>query len=488
MNRRSLRIRLFAIIVLPLFLLALMIGFWRIGVAQNTAQELQDRNLMFTALAVSRDVARDDGDAISPETENFLSETAGGPVRYHVYGPDGVLVTGYAVPPIAPGQLDHGEAFAFYDATYQGDPARVLRIKDEASIDGLSGTFTITVWQNLDARNAFIRELGMRSAGVIATLLLGVAILVWFGVGVGLKPLIDLEDAISNRSPEDLSRIRRPVPAEARGIVSQLNQLLDRMRVTYEAQAAFVSDAAHQLRNPIAGLRALGESIQSAGTLGAAHMRAGDLVAEAARVGDLADRLLTLERARAEPGSEAFSLVNLGILVSETVIDLQASAAARGVALHVHVADEPVFMADDLLLREALTNLISNAIIHGGQELSSISVRLNCNSHSIDMSVENDGASVGQEDFHKILARFGQIDPGSGSGLGLSIADAVARHHGGDLVIHPCPNGFAVTIRLPRARGRKVARASDYAGGMLSGSRQDISRSCAASRTSAASR
>ncbi len=456
MNRRSLRFRLFAIIVLPLCLLALLIGSWRVGVAQQTAQELLDRNLMFTALAVSRDVARDDGDAISPETEKFLSETAGGPVRYHVYGPDGVLVTGYAVPPIAPGQLGHGEAFAFYDATYQGDPARVLRLKDEASIDGLSGTFTITVWQNFDARNAFIWQLGMRYAGVMATFLLGVTILVWFGVGIGLKPLTDLEDAISNRSPEDLSKIRRPVPVEARGIVSQLNQLLERMRVTYEAQIAFVSDAAHQLRNPIAGMRALGESIQSAETLDAAHLRAGDLVVEAARVGDLADRLLTLERAQAEAGSDAFSAVNLGRLVSETVAALQASARAGEVALNVDIEGEPVIMADDLLLREALTNLVSNAIIHGGPDMSSILVRLGCTARSIEILVRNDGTPVARKDFSKILARFGQIEPGSGSGLGLSIADAVAQHHGGVLVLQSCQDGFAVTMKLPPARDWQV--------------------------------
>ena len=268
MHGRSLRLRLFAIILIPLLALALLIGVWRIGVAQQTAQELFDRNLMLTAVAVARDVAFGEGDAISPETEQLLSETAGGPVRYHVYGPDGVLVTGYAVPPVAPGRLGRDEAFAYYDAIYRGRPARVLRLKDEANIDGLSGIFTITVWQDLEARNGLVWDLGLRSAAVMATLLGAVALLIWFGVRIGLKPLTDLEDAISRRSPEDLSAIKRAVPEEAQGIVAQLNALLARMRTTFDAQEAFVSDAAHQLRNPIAGMRALGEAIQTASTLG----------------------------------------------------------------------------------------------------------------------------------------------------------------------------------------------------------------------------
>ena len=457
MNSLSLRFRLFAIILLPLFLLTLVIGGWRITVAQRTAQDLFDRNLMFTAVAVSRDVALSDGDAISAETERLLSETAGGPVRYHVYGPDGVLVIGYAVPPIAPGQLGRDEAFAYYDATYRGSPARVLRLKDEATIDGFAGTFTITVWQDLDARNAFVWDLGLRSLGVMASLLGAVAILIWFGVRTGLKPLTDLEDAISKRSPEDLGSIQRPVPVEAQGIVAQLNALLGRMRATYEAQAAFVSDAAHQLRNPIAGMRALGESIQSAGTLESAHARAGELVSAAAFAGDLANRLLTLERARAETGTTGFAEISLDALVSETVSGMRATAEARGVQLKAATVENCKLAVDELMMREALTNLIDNALMHGGPGLSEIRISLKGTRSSFELTVENDGASVDPADIPDILARFGQIEPGFGSGLGLSIADAVAHRHGGTLVVHPRAEGFAVTISLPRADYRPAA-------------------------------
>lgn len=453
MNSRSLRLRLFAIILVPLVLLALMIGVWRIGVAQTTAQELFDRNLMLTAVAVARDVAVSDGDAISPETQQLLGETAGGPVRYHVYGPDGVLVTGYAVPPVAPGRLGQDEAFAYYDATYRGRPARVLRLKDEAEIDGFSGIFTITVWQDLEARNALVWALGLRSAGVMATLLAAVALLIWFGVRIGLKPLTDLEDAISRRSPEDLSPIRRSVPEEAQGIVAQLNALLGRMRTTFDAQEAFVSDAAHQLRNPIAGMRALGEAIQSAGTLDAAHERASHLVTAAAHAGDLANRLLTLERARAETGTAGFQPVDLSSLITRTVDDMAAETAARGISVEVSADSAGTIRLDELMVREALTNLMDNALVHGGPTLSRIGVSALPNGDTIDLTVSNDGTSIAPDDIPAILARFGQKAPGKGSGLGLSIASAVASRHGGDLVVHPETGGFAVTMRLPRAGG-----------------------------------
>lgn len=446
---RSLRFRLFVIILAPLLVLALAIGAWRITVAQSTAQEFYDRNLMFTALAVARDVSRSDGDAISPETEQLLNQTAGGPVRYHIYGPDGVLVTGYAVPPIAPGQLAQGEAFAYYDATYRGNPARILRLKDETSIEGLSGTFTITVWQDIAVRNAFVWALGLRAIAVMAMLLAAVAGLIWFGVRIGLKPLTDLEEAISRRSPEDLRPIQRQIPVEAEGIVSQLNVLLERMRVTFDAQTAFVSDAAHQLRNPIAGLRALSESIRTAGTLEVAQSRAGELVKAATQAGDLANRLLTLERARAETGSEGVAPASLDELIRDLIEHLEDAAAARNVRLQFSSEDCPPVHVDSVMIREALTNLIDNALVHGGPSLSTISVRLKREGEALTVTVENDGASVAAIDVPNILSRFGQIEPGPGSGLGLSIAEAVARRHGGALEVQPKDSGFSVSITLP---------------------------------------
>ena len=454
---QSLRFRLFVIILAPLLILALGIGAWRISVAQSTAKEFYDRNLMFTALAVARDVSRSDGDAISPATEQLLNQTAGGPVRYHVYGPDGVLVTGYAAPPIAPGQLKQGEPFAYYDAVYRGNPARILRLKDEASIDGLSGTFTITVWQDIAVRNAFVWALGLRALAVMAMLLTAVAGLIWFGVRIGLKPLTDLEEAISRRSPEDLRPIQRKIPVEAEGIVSQLNVLLERMRATFDAQTAFVSDAAHQLRNPIAGLRALSESIRTARTLEAAQYRAGELVIAATHAGDLANRLLTLERARAETGSKGVAPAQLEDLIRDTVGHLEDAAKARNVRLFITSEDCPPLHVDRLMIREALTNLIDNALVHGGGSLSSISVILKKTGNALKVTVDNDGASVAAGDVPNIISRFGQVEPGPGSGLGLSIADAVARRHGGKLEVHPKVDGFSVSIILPLNRHRPAA-------------------------------
>lgn len=447
---RSLRLRLFLIIVIPLMVLGGAVGSWRIAEAQKTADAFFDRNLMFTALAVSRDVSLSDGDAISPETERLLGETAGGPVRYHVYAPDGVLVTGYAVPPVpVTRRLPKDTPFLYTDAHYKGAPVRVLRLKSEARIDGLSGTFTITVWQDLAARGAFARQQALRAGVVIASLILAVALLVWFGVRTGLKPLLDLEDAISRRSPEDLSPIRRAVPVETQGLVGRLNALFSRVAATLEAQAAFVSDAAHQLRNPIAGLLALAQSVQSAPSWAAAQERASDLARAAAEAGQLANRLLTLERARAETGTDGFQRLNLAGLARDAIKPFEAQAAARALTLTLEDPGPPVVvLADPVMLKEAVTNLLHNAFVHGGPAMTHVRLSLH-DGPSVSLAISDDGRGVDAGDIPKILSRFGQAGTGQGSGLGLSIAEAIAQRHGGRLDVGRSPNGFRVTMTLP---------------------------------------
>ena len=131
-------------------------------------------------------------------------------------------------------------------------------------------------------RASFVRDVVTRSFAVIALLVFSVAMVVWFGVNLGLRPLLDLEDAIRRRSPSELEPIRRPVPGEIRGLVSTLNSLLDRVSRRISSKDEFIANAAHQLRNPVAGVLALAESVEHAPDIASMRKRSRELV-EAAK-------------------------------------------------------------------------------------------------------------------------------------------------------------------------------------------------------------
>src|SRR6056297_1751638 len=446
---RSLRQRLMLIILVPLMILSAAIGLWQIEQSRQTAKEVFDRSLLTTALAIVGDVARSEGDALSLATRDLLSNTSGGPVFYHVYAPDGVYVTGFTPPPVTPTRslgAVPAEGVEYFDVTYNRRPVRALRLYDVATLDGISGTYTYTVWQELVVREAFLGEL-IRGTVVI---LVALALVVWFGVVVGLRPLIDLEEAISRRGSDDLRPIRRAVPAEVRGLVRRMIVLFGKVTHAMDMQRTLISNAAHQLRNPIAGILALAESVRSAPDAEQVRARASDLFWSARHIIHLANRLLMLERVQADAAPLDLSEVTIPDLLDEVLAPHRAEIAARDLTLSVHASESlPPFRADRLLLREALTNLIDNALVHGGRGLTRIDVSAVVQPHGLRLSVSDDGRGIAADQHATVLARFGQAMPGEGSGLGLSIAEAVAESHHGRLILLPSDRGACVALDLP---------------------------------------
>ncbi len=453
MTSTSLRLRLIVIILLPLLLIAAVVGAWQVREARDTAAYIFDRSLLTTALAVAGDIARSGGDALSIETRDRLADTSGGPVYYHAFAPDGIFVTGFSTPPVPVGltRVPEGE-IVYYDAIYHGRIVRAVRVHDVTTIGPISGVFTHTVWQDVALRNAFVRDLVARSFIVIAVLIGTVGLVVWFGVSLGLRPLLTLEDAISKRSSDDLSPIQRPVPPEARGLVRRLNSLFSQVESALTNQTNLISNAAHQLRNPLAGVLAMAEAVASAPTPAAARARTGELLSAARRASDLANKLLTLERVHAAPPDALNRSVDLTQIVADVGDDFRAAAQAAGVCLTCTIPDAPVLaIADEVMIREAIANLVDNALKHGGDGLSAIDVTLDRDEGDAVITVVDDGVGLDPADVAIVLARFGQARGGQGSGLGLSIADAVADRHGGALSVDTSGQGLRVVFRVPLA-------------------------------------
>lgn len=279
----SLRARLVMIILPPILAVSVLAGIWQLNGARKTAEEVFNKSLLAAALAVANDVAISGGDALSVRTRDILASASGGLVFYHVYAPDGVIVAGYATPPVGIGNTDASATDpTYFTARYLGQDVSGVRLKTQTEIDGLAGLYTTTVWQNSAARAGFVRDLATQSLIVSAAILIALAFIVWFGVRLGLRPLSDLQQAIGQRSSGDLAPIKRAVPQEVSGIVGTLNHLFGQVSRSMRAQSDFIANAAHQLRNPIAGVLALAEAVVSARTQDQMRERADDLL-DAAR-------------------------------------------------------------------------------------------------------------------------------------------------------------------------------------------------------------
>ncbi len=449
----SLRLRLFILILTPLVLLAILLGYWRYTVAQQTAQELFDDSLLSAGLAISRDVAVSDGDALSPTTRSLIRDASGGEIFYHVTGPGGIYVTGYAYPPASanPTKQDVYQP-QFFEAVYRNEPVRVLKMTERVTLDNLVGDATVTAWQRIADRNAFANELSIRAAILMGILMATLGFVVWFGVARGLRPLLDLQDAIDLRSPDDLSKIKRPVPTEVRGIVQTLNRLFGQVEDSINAHQVFISEAAHQLRNPAAAVQSMAEALRDAKTDEDRDKRIVELVAAAKNSATVAEQLLSLERLRQPTHQDQMEKIDFRLVVEEACAEMGVQILANGIDFEVTMPESAIMVTGDkIFLTEAIKNLLDNAVKHGGAKLSRISIVLLCDGGSVKLTVADDGTGLSPAQSEAAFSRFSQLKYSEGSGLGLSIVSAVAKRHGGVVEINQVEKGASVTLELPIA-------------------------------------
>ncbi|MFA3920877.1 sensor histidine kinase [Ruegeria hyattellae] len=451
MRRASLRLRLFVLILSPLVLMAVLLGYWRFTVAQKTAEELFDRSLLAAALAISRDIAISGGDALLPSTRDLVRDASGGEVFYHATGPGGIYITGYAYPPKS-NRSDEADFYAphFFEATYRDDYVRVLRVRERVTIENLTGDASVKVWQRIEDRQVFARQLAVRAAALIGTLLATLALVVWFGVARGLRPLIDLQEAIAVRSPNDLSKIKRPVPIEVTGIVRTLNLLFGKVEASIVAHQVFISDAAHQLRNPAAAVQSMAEAVRDAPSAKERNKRVSELVSAARSSARVADQLLSLDRLQHSAMAPDLEPFDLRKLVQELCAEFGPTILSRGIEFEFSAPDHPLKITGDrLFLTEAIKNLIDNALKHGGTGLTQITVTITYSDSEAIVTVKDDGKGLKPEQSEAAFGRFSQVEPSDGSGLGLAIANSVAERHRGSLVINRTTKGASISLHTP---------------------------------------
>jgi two-component system, OmpR family, sensor kinase len=265
--------------------------------------------------------------------------------------------------------------------------------------------------------------------------LLGVAI--WVIVGRGLMPLQRVTRALDTRHPEALDPLSdRRLPEEVRPVVRALNALLSRLSTALDTQKAFVADAAHELRTPLAAVQIQAQLVARAQDDATRTEALADLHEGIARATRLAEQLLAL--ARSEPdGKVAQAQIDLCALLESCVRAYVLVAQDRGVDLGIDSSEPATVSGDADSLRVMFNNLIDNATKYtpkGGR----VDVVLKVQNGHPAVEIADTGPGIPQEERERVFDRFYRVGEGAdraradvaGTGLGLAIVKRIADQHG----------------------------------------------------------
>jgi two-component system OmpR family sensor kinase len=346
-------------------------------------------------------------------------------------------------------------------------------VRYRAAAFSLSNGRVLVIAVPLSSVDQTLQRLVVVEALVGGGVILALILLGWLVIRIGLRPLDRIGRVASEIAHGDLSR--RVSATHPRTEVGRLGTALNEMLVQIEQAFAdrgeseerlrrFLADASHELRTPLASIRGYAELFR----LGAASEPAtleramARIEAEATRMGGMVEDLLTLARLDELPEVQ-FVPVDLRALAETAVHDTRAVAPGRAVSL---IADEPVtVLGDPGQLRQVLSNLTRNALIHSGDG-TPIEVIVSRRGSAAEVVVRDHGPGLPAGSQDRLFERFWRDQGGrsrgpGGAGLGLAIVKAVALAHDAEVRGENAPDGGAVfRVTIPLAPSAPTTRAT----------------------------
>jgi two-component system OmpR family sensor kinase len=288
-------------------------------------------------------------------------------------------------------------------------------------------------------------------------LVAALGIVIWVIIGRGLRPLVEVADAVEQRSAFALQPLPDGgLPGEVRPLVTALNHLLGRLAKALEIQRIFIADAAHELRTPLTAVQLQIQLARRAGTPEERDIALTQLDAGVRRAIHLVQQLLTLARVEPDVAAHSTAPVDIAELARHVVAEHASLAQAKDIDLGVEGGREIWISGDAEALRTMLGNLIDNAIryVHRGGK---IDVCVDAQDHQAVLTVTDNGPGIPVEFRERAFDRFFRREGSGeiGSGLGLAIVKSVVVRHHATVALQSSDQqrGLRVMVRFPDPQG-----------------------------------
>jgi len=457
----SLKKRLLLTLLVPLCAILLALGAAGAWLTHRIVQNVSDRVLSGSLQAISETLAMQEGYLTMdlPPSALGMLENADRDNVYYSVSYRGKLVTGYPElglttthPPL--------EEIEFHDARFRGTPIRVAT--EARLVPQLDSPVIVQVAETMNYRAALSRRMLTALTASEIFLLMMVATLVFLGVHWGLMPLSTLRREVEARNSDpDMNFAPLPlatVPQEALPFVSAFNALLGHVETAFQTLRRFTSDASHQLRAPLAVVRTHVELLMRHSENSSELKSAiADIYQAVKALQHLMAQLISLAKAeRPTDEADANDCFDLVECTAATARNYAASALRQGMTLSFDTAcDELAVVGNPIFAGEMIANVLDNAIRYG-EHGGHIAVRIPDDSGLLE--IEDNGPGIPPADHERVFERFFRLPRNvdrEGSGLGLSIVQALGRRMGASVGLRTADTGrglkVVIRFQLPYA-------------------------------------
>lgn len=460
MKKPNLRRQVALWLLLPLLALLALDAWLTYQRAMSAAHVAFDRSLEYSLKSIREGTRLVKG---SVEVDlpylalEMFESNAGSKIYYQIREDGGRTVTGY---PDLPMPTRHAEPESyqtiFYDATYRGEGLRmgVLRLPVHDVPSAQTRVVWIMVGETIEPRQALARQILTGSLLQECLLVVLALAIVWLGVGRGLRPLNQLSAKVAARTEDDPAPLDKAgLPNEVEPLVESINQYIGRLRQMQESRRRFFTDAAHQLKTPLAVIQAESELAlrETLNEPARVHLtRLNGAVRQAAKGVQQLLSLSRLDNDSSDVGT--LTLLRLDKLARSVTLDWSPVARARNIDLGFeHEADIEV-MGNRELLAELCGNLVDNAIRYAGDG-SIITVRVGRIDQDALLQIIDNGPGIPSHERDAVFERFYRSQTEQyveGSGLGLAIVREIARVLHARISLDDAPGGgLVVSVRFP---------------------------------------
>ena len=454
----SLRARVFRLAALLLVVALGLLFAFIYDYAHRSSDRAFDRLLSASALTIAGAVVVEDSGVVLELPSAALAMVSGQDrLFYKVLGPKGEYVTGYADLardlPLAVSDMP-----IFHDLRHNDEAVRMVTVGRLLATEAGTGWVTIRVAETRGARDALTTEILGNSVLPILSLAILAMVMVWVVLGHALAPLSEIDRVLRQRSPEDLSPVDVPVPAEIQRLVGGLNGFMARLQHSSARLAGLVAEAAHQVRNPLASLRAQSELALSETDDTKLRERVARIHERAVEASHLVTQLLMDATISHRMDAFEASPVSVAVMIDEVIDRLDEDQRPRVDLVRGPETDALVLNGDRVALREMLRNLVDNALAYstGRVEVGAVIPRPD----TLRLQVRDRGPGIAPALRARVQERFTRgdgVEGKIGSGLGLAIVRRVAEGHGGVLTLQDRDaGGLDVLVDLPLGPARQV--------------------------------